>query len=143
MNTPRINWNPPMTRHVVSTPALRDSPLCLVDVGASGGIDGYWEVFGGSLRAYGFDGLIKEVERLNAAGGPNRRYFPYLVGEKSYQKPQGVPNSDAFPRSTAARATEITRTNYAATYFDQTGSGLSATEMIELDDFFLKQHPED
>ena len=144
MHTPRVNWNPPMTKHLVQSGVFRAQPFCLVDVGASGGIDGYWEVFGDSLRAFGFDGLIKEVERLNATGGnANRTYYPFLVGQKDYCPPKGVPDTQPFPRTSAARAAEIANCNYATTYFDQTGSGLNTTEMIELDQFFLRDRPTD
>ena len=139
-----MNWNPPLTSYLVQLGVLRDAPFCLVDVGASGGIDGYWEVFGDSLRAYGFDSLIKEVERLNAAAGTaGRRYYAYLVGDKNCEIPRGVPDTQPFPRTSAARAMEITNCNYIRTHFDQTGAGLCATEMIELDRFFLRDHPAD
>ena len=96
------------------------------------------------LRAYGFDGLIKEVERLNAAvSGRDVRYYPCLVGDKGYRKPQCVPDTQPFERTTAARAMAIKHCNFAKTYFDETGAGECATEMIELDQFFLRDHPED
>src|SRR5262245_45538774 len=122
MYTPRINSNAPLTRRIVEMGALRATPFHLVDVGASGGIDGYWEVFGDSLRATGFDGLVKEVERLNAVKDARERYHAYLVGKGSYEAPKGVPDTQPFGRTTAARATEIQKCNYVATYFDQTGS---------------------
>lgn len=144
METPRLNRKARLTKHLVQRGVFRDQPFCLVDVGASGGIDGYWEAFGDDLRAFGFDGLIKEVERLNAAAGnANRKYFPYLVGDKTYEPPQGVPDTQPFPRTSAVRAIEIANCNYATTYLDQTGSGLCAAEMIELDQFFLRDHPTD
>ena len=144
MQTPRVNWNPPLTQHLVAKGVFRDQPFCLVDVGASGGIDGYWEVFGPDLRAFGFDGLIKEVERLNAAAmNGNRRYYPYLVGDKSYQAPRGVPDTQPFPRTSAARTSELEQYRTGPAYFDQTGSGQATTEMIELDQFFLRDHPTD
>src|ERR1700680_3874070 len=144
MQTPRVNWNPPFTKSLVERGSFRDQPVSLVDVGASGGIDGYWETFGDSLLAFGFDSLIREVERLNATRpGENRRYYGYLVGDKSYQAPQGIPDTQPFSRTSPVRATEITNCDYAATYFDQTGSGLSATQTIELDQFFLRDHPAD
>jgi len=144
MNTPRVNWNPPFTKQLVESGAFRDHPFCLVDVGASGGIDGYWEIFGDDLRAVGFDGLVNEVERLNAtAGSQNRQYYPYLVGDKNYQAPAGVPDTQVFPRTSAIRAAEIINCNYVKTYFDKTGSGLNATELIELDQFVLRDHPMD
>ena len=86
----------------------------------------------------------EEVERLNAAaGGTGRRYYACLVGDKSYQIPQGVPHTSAYPRSSSVRAIEIANCNYTKTYFDQTGAGLCATETIELDGFFLRDHPTD
>lgn len=133
-----------MTRHLVASGVFREKHFCLVDVGASGGIGGYWDVFGEHLRGHGFDGLIKEVERLNAAvDGRDRRYYPYLVGDKGYQKPEGVPDTQPFERTSAARAMKIQHCNFAETYFDGTGAGVYATEMIELDQFFLRDHPED
>lgn len=143
MQTPRINWNPPMTRYLVENGVLCDHPFCLVDVGVSGGIDRYWEAFGNDLRVIGFDGLIKEVERLNATANSNHRYFPFLVGEKAYRPPEGVPDTQPFGRTSAVRAIEITKLNYIATYLDRTGSGEVATEMIELDQFLLRDRPTD
>lgn len=146
MQTPRIQPNPPLTQHLVAKGAFETEPLYLVDVGASGGIDQYWSVFGSSLRAVGFDPLIKEVERLNSlAQDGNQRYFPYLVGYKRYDEllPPSVRSAspNVFARTSAARAAAITRCNYAQTYFDQTGAGVYATEMIELDEFFLRTQP--
>lgn len=144
MNTPRVNWNPPLTKHLAGIGTFRERPFHLVDVGASGGIDGYWEIFGEGLHAFGFDGLTKEVERLNRAkGGRNQHYYAYLVGDKSYHPPQGVPDTQPFARTSAVRAAEITKCNYAGTYFDQTGACVYATEMIELDSFFLQDNPSD
>jgi FkbM family methyltransferase len=133
-----------MIRHLTEKGLFRDAPVCLVDVGASGGIDGYWEQFGSSLSAVGFDGLVKEVERLNAAvGRRDHRYYAYLVGDKSYQPPAGVPDTQPFARSSASLAAQITNYNYIGTHFDPSGAGTTATETIELDQFFLRDHPAD
>jgi FkbM family methyltransferase len=133
-----------MARQIADRGLLRQEPFCLADVGASGGIDGYWEVFGDSLRAFGFDPLTKEVDRLNASvKGRDLHYYSYLVGDKSYRPPQGVQDMQFFSRTSAARAVEIKRCNYAATYLDQTGAGQYTSEMIELDQFFLRDHPAD
>lgn len=144
METPRINRKAAMTRRLVKKGIFRQAPFCLVDVGASGGINDYWEVFGESLRAFGFDGLSQEVERLNQASqGRNLHYYAYLVGDRTYERPAGVPNTQPFPRTSAVRAQEIRRFNYAATYFDKTGTGTHTTEMIELDQFFGTDNPAD
>lgn len=132
-----------MTKRILKSGVFCDSPFSLADVGASGGISRFWDVFGQDLRAYGFDSLIHEVERLNAACGPNRRYYAYRVGDSTYQPPRGVPDSQPFPRTSAVRALELMKVNYETEYFDQSGSGQHTTEMIELDRFFLEAHPTD
>ena len=129
-----------MTKYLVERGVFRSEPFCLVDVGASGGINQCWEIFGEDLRVVGFDGLIEEVNRLNAAGNRNHRYYPFLVGDKTYRAPEGVPDTQPFGRTSAWRAMEISKCNIAATYYDRTGSGQEATEMIELDQFFLRDH---
>jgi len=143
LHTPRVNADPPVTRQLVNSGVFQDHPFCLVDVGASGGIDQCWEVFGKGLCAFGFDGLVKEIERLNAASPPAQRYFPLLVGDRTYRPPGGVPDTQPFPRTSAASSVRISGCDYAATYFDQTHEGVYATEMIELDQFFLRDHPAD
>lgn len=148
MYTPRIQNEPKLTKSLVATGIFRSSPVCLADVGASGGIDCYWSVFGEDLRAAGFDPLIKEVERLNSQHvDGNQRFFPYLVGHKhsSDVPPRPVVSNPAsiFERTSAARVQAITRRNYAQDYYDQTGDGSSAQEMIELDEFLLRTQPMD
>ena len=148
MYTPRIQSDPKLTKSLVAGGAFQSAPICLADVGASGGIDYYWNLFGRDLRAVGFDPLIKEVERLNSLHpNGNQKYFPYLVGYKRYeellpQSPQtGQPS--LFDRTSAVRAQAVTRCDYARAYYDQTGKGTIAHEMIELDEFFLRTHPMD
>lgn len=143
MYTPRLNPNPSLTTFLVNAGLFRSNPFCLVDVGASGGIDEYWNVFGDSLRAFGFDGLVSEMERLNqAAAKTDQHYYGLLVGDKGYVPPQGVPDTQPFQRTSAAKAAEITSCNYAKTYFDKTGKAVYTREMIELDQFFLRDRSE-
>jgi len=65
MHTPRTNYNPALIKHLVSQNIFESEPFSLVDVGVSGDVDAYWKVFG-SFRAFGFDPLVKEVDRLNS-----------------------------------------------------------------------------
>jgi FkbM family methyltransferase len=148
MYTPRIQNDPKLTQSLVANGVFQSSPVGLVDVGASGGIDYYWNVFDTCLKAVGFDPLIKEVERLNAIHqNGSQRYYPYLVGYKRYNElvPPSVPSAQPslYGRTSATRAQEITRCNYARTFYDQTGEGLFAKDLIELDEFFLRTHPMD
>lgn len=107
MNTPRVNWNPPLTRHLAEHGAFSESPFHLVDVGASGGIDEYWKVLGNSPHATGFDCLSDGVARLNATAGPNERYHACLVGKKGFRPPTGVAATFPLKRTSAVRALEL------------------------------------
>jgi hypothetical protein len=60
--------------------ALADHKFTLLDVGCSSGIDPVWRVFGKSLRAFGFDPNIEEVERLAASETEGVCYIPAFVG---------------------------------------------------------------
>lgn len=148
MQTPRIRPQPKFTAHLVSSGVFRSAPFCLADVGSSGGIDSYWNSFAPDLNAFGFDPLIREVERLNSqTTGENIRYFPYLVGYRDYDQVfppslrNQVPDNRVDQRTSARRAEGILACDYVKTYFDQTGSGEYATDLIELDDFFMKTCP--
>lgn len=145
MYTARIQSEPKLTKLLVAKGTLQSSPLGLVDVGASGGIDFYWDILGKSLTAVGFDPLIKEMERLNALH-QNQRYYAYLVGYKRNNdlipQSQGTEPS-VYERTSARAAQRLTRCDYAKTYYDQTGEGLFAKDLIELDEFLLRTHPMD
>jgi FkbM family methyltransferase len=142
MHTPRVNWDPPMTRYLAERGVFHDHPLCLVDVGVRGGINRYWEAFGNDLRVIGFDSDVDEVDRLNAIGNPNHCYYPFLVGDKTYRPPEGVPDTQPFARTSAWRAILKTK-RQNATQLDRPGSSEGATDMIELDQFLLRDHPMD
>jgi len=120
--------------------------LMLIDVGASGGIDGFWrECFGPRLKAVGFDPLIAEVERLNRTRGHGGiRYEAALVGCRDFDtlfppslRQDTIANKDnsSFPATSAARAAEATRTNYIKEIYN-TGAEVRLTDrLISLDDY--------
>jgi FkbM family methyltransferase len=148
MNTPRMNSNPKLTNYLVAKGVLQSSPLWLVDVGASGGINDYWKIFDPCLRTVGFDPLIQEVARLNAIHeSGNQRYYPHMVGYKRYNElllPSGPrAQQSLYGRTSAWRAQRIRQRGYGPTHYDQTGEGLVAKDLIELDEFFLRTHPTD
>lgn len=61
---------------------LKGIEIFLLDIGASGGIDGFWNQFRPHLRAVGFDPLINEVNRLNAEEhDPNISYEAAWVSD--------------------------------------------------------------
>jgi len=118
----------------------------LIDVGASGGIDGFWgECFGATLTAVGFDPLIAEVERWNKTRGYGGiRYEAALVGCPEYdtmfpsslrQDPIASKDNSSFQGTSAVRASEAMRMNYVKEVFNA-GAEVRLTErLVSLDDY--------
>jgi len=139
MGTPRINTRPLLTMHVVSQRIFSDDNFCLLDVGASGGIDQHWSAFTPDLIAFGFEPLISEVERLNReCKNPKIKYHSCFVGSKEIMMPEKEPEykkNNIFQRTSAARASSIMSIDYAKDYYDPTGNKEISSEHIALDDF--------
>ncbi len=69
------------TNYLLSQNVFSAHPFTLIDVGCSGGISEYWRVFGQHLRAYAFDRMIHEIERLQATEtNPNVNYYSRWIG---------------------------------------------------------------
>jgi FkbM family methyltransferase len=144
---PRINLRPSLTIDLVEKRVFAGEPFSLIDVGASGGIADYWKVFGNSLTALGFEPLIAEANRLNAAAPPNVRYEAAFVSSTDQQTEHGQKlNADRiryrdnqpFPRTSAWRATSLQRLDYVRTYYDSSGSGALSTTTVTLDDVYRR-----
>jgi FkbM family methyltransferase len=143
MATPRIRYNPPFTRYLIEQGVLKDQPFSLADVGASGGIEKHWLVFGSTLRAWGFDPLVAEIARLNATKSsadvsyhalritrmPRARRFS--SANKLVSK-----NNQPFTRTSSVRAISALKMNYVQKFFDPAGSGKMTDEETSLDEFF-------
>ena len=121
----------------------------LIDVGASGGIDGFWgECFGAKLKAVGFDPLIAEVDRLNKTRGYGGiRYEAAFVGCPDYDTlfppslrhdPVASKDNSSFPGTSAVRASEAMRMNYVKEVYNA-GSEVRMTDRhVALDDYVLE-----
>jgi hypothetical protein len=140
-----MRYHPPFAQYLVSQGLLDNDPFSLVDVGASGGIERHWHVFGGALRAWGFDPLIAEVSRLNSIqrdGHISYHAFRITDRRKSHrdqERPSDkltLKDNQPFARTSAARAISVLEMNYAREFYDPTGSGLMADEETSLDEFF-------
>lgn len=121
----------------------------LIDVGASGGIDGFWaECFGPKLKAVGFDPLIAEVDRLNKARGYGGiRYEAAFVGCPEYDTlfppslrhdPIASKDNSSFPGTSAVRASEALRMNYVKEVFNAGAEVRLTDRHISLDDYVLQ-----
>lgn len=149
LNRSSITWeelvntdgNAPLTKRLVSDGLV--SSFRLADVGASGGISNHWKALGTTLHATGFDPLIREVARLNAAEtNPNVKYIAALAGYNKYKEifPDSdwatKPNDSPWFRTSAARAKEVTKRSFAEVVYDPSGSMEQVSEVIELDAYF-------
>jgi len=150
MSTPRINYAARMTNAVAGRGALTSTPFILVDVGASGGIEQCWRVFAPSLKAYGFDPLVKEVERLNQVEpSPDIRYFAYFVGDPGYGElypPSFASDSvlgwsdQVYERTSAVRAQQLMSMSFTQRFNNEDPEIRLADQRTSLDEFFTHTH---
>lgn len=130
--------------HIVDRKAGSIGDFTLVDVGASGGIADYWNAFGQTLHAVGFDPLVLNMRKMAAAETrPNVRYEAAFVGCANFdalfpadQRQIGV---DPYPRTSSVRAQELMRMNYVAKYFNEGEEVIWAEQHATLDDYFPQE----
>jgi len=150
MTTPRTRYNPPFTAHVVSTGALADAPFVLLDVGASGGVEPHWAVFGDHLIADGFEPLVAEVARLNTCSpSPRISYHAVRVvapndqvtrrAHRIWANPRWLRTPSPWFRTSAVRATELLKLDYTRTVNDPAGHGVMAESTTTLDTWYLHE----
>jgi FkbM family methyltransferase len=134
-----------LTGRVLEQRSWGDSPLFLLDVGCSGGIESRWRPFGNRLRAVGFDPLIAEVDRLNAANThPGIRYEAAFVTSRDYDQlfpPElrndavASRNNQPFERSSAAAALRRMPVSFIQQVFNA-GAPVALTDRtITLDEY--------
>jgi FkbM family methyltransferase len=122
-----------------------DSDLCLLDVGASGGIHKRWSLLGSRLTAVGFDPLVAEVDRLNRLETrPKVRYEASRVSCHDYDSlfPPSIRNDPAasrfnqpFHRSSAAQTHAILKRDYVQEVFNSGATLEYSSRTITLDDY--------
>jgi FkbM family methyltransferase len=138
-----------LTARVCETLLPPESPFFVLDVGCSGGIDELWYAFGDRFEAVGFDPLVAEVERLNAATrSPGVRYEAARVTCRDYdtlyprevRKKRGEwPHVDLFERSSAAAVKRRLQTSYEQTVFNKGAPIVYTDRAITLDDYVPEQ----
>jgi FkbM family methyltransferase len=84
MNIISINPKPAMTDYLVNTAkAFEAEPVIILDIGARGGFNKEWEVFGKQCRIFCFEPDQKECSRLNSEAPSHVKYIPCAVGATS------------------------------------------------------------
>jgi len=75
MGFKNINYSPRFTQHLVLTRAFSQKPMVVVDVGARGGFEDHWSLYGDQIRLIGFEADTIECERLNKQEPSSQIYF--------------------------------------------------------------------
>jgi len=96
---------PPMTQRLVQSGAFAEDPLVVVDVGARGGVEWFWKVFGDGVRVVAFEPDPEECARLQAAGEKNVTYLPLALaagrGTRTLHVGQYPATSSFYPNDPA------------------------------------------
>jgi FkbM family methyltransferase len=91
-----------MTTRLVHEGAFENDPLTIVDVGARGGIEAQWRVFGKNLRAIAFEPDKAECDRLNACKD-GVTYLPFALsrngGVRNLHIADHLASSSFFPNN--------------------------------------------
>ena len=94
MEKVNANYDAPASRMMVDLGLFDSEPFSLLDVGCSGGIYPLGRIFGGRLRAHGFDPKVEECLRLQGLEtNPEVHYHP---------RPVGLPDGHEWLRRKAA-----------------------------------------
>lgn len=149
MSLERVNYAPPLARALVTAGVFAAQPLRLLDVGCSGGIEAFWRAFEPALVAAGFDPLIEECQRLNAAEkNPRVRYHPRWVRWPGYASlvpaemrdavgtPGMLGNNQSYQRSSSSRSVGLTAFD-ANRHFSQGAPQVTLTDVETSIDAFL------
>lgn len=148
MTSNKLNYNPHLTKHIVEKELLgKEDIFFLIDVGASGGIESYWESFGSYLHGVGFDPLVNECKRLNSVNkNPNFSYYPsYIVSEDKemdqYRTPETLKFHEAatmYARSSGWDATKRLKMDYIKEIFNKNDEVTCSTNKISIDRYCLE-----
>lgn len=135
MTTLRTNRKASLPSLVSSILIENDATFSLLDIGASGGIDAQWRLFGKSLRATGFDPLIDEIDRLNKEAESGEVYHASFIGRPPVNAVDEVTakTNATYNRTSSVAAQHLMNESYAQTYYNK-GKPIRLTEhWVELD----------
>lgn len=144
MSTLSLNRKPKLLEYFNSC-NLDIGKFFLIDVGASGGIEDFWFVFGDRLKAIGFDPLVAEVKRLNKENtNKNVRYIDaFITNMKNkglLKNKRSIIASNLFSRSSAVIATKLKKYNYVQEQFNAGKRVIYSKNKITIDEY-VREHP--
>jgi len=84
MSMKNINTSPRFIQHLVASRAFEHRPLVIVDVGARGGFEEHWALYGDQAKLIGFEADANECERLNQQEpGFGKRFYPVALHQNT------------------------------------------------------------
>lgn len=95
MGHTRLNLHPPLTRRLIELGVFRHNAVGICDVGARGGLEPQWQVFGAQAALIGFEPDAAECDRLNqtyaqrrnqSATFPPVTVYPVALGHRREQR---------------------------------------------------------
>lgn len=92
-----------LTRHLLDSGVFRPTPMRIVDVGARGGAESLWGIYGDQVHVIGFEPDMEECERLNQSA-------KNAIGRESYYP-------IALHRGKAVRTLYVTKNPQASSLF--------------------------
>jgi hypothetical protein len=126
---------------IVNPPIGPTGDITIVDVGVSGGLADYWNAFGGSLRAIGFDPLVNAVKKLAASEQrPGVQYEAAYVGCRDFDTlfpaDQRQVRVDPYLRVSAVRAQALVRMDFVADKQNEGEPLVWSDRHLTLDEYF-------
>jgi len=83
-----INFRPSMTKFLVNQQqAFAERPLLILDVGARGGFEDHWQIYGEQAIQIGFEPDVEECNRLNQQSRhKNCNFYPVALGNQQEER---------------------------------------------------------
>lgn len=89
MSLKKVNYSSlRLTQHLVASGYFIPVPLIVVDVGASGGFEPYWDVYNAQIKLIGFEADATECQRLNQRfKDSNKKIYAIALHSNKGKKP--------------------------------------------------------
>lgn len=139
-----FNHHSQFLKLLIDKKVLDGVTFSLIDVGCSGGIDSFWDQFGGLLRGVGFDPLVSEVERLNMENKKKDiTYIAAWISEGRKELPNSVKINEEpfygpqtmFNLTSASRASEKAGISFTSDVFNRGAPLIFADERLSIDEW--------
>lgn len=86
MGLQNLNLSPRLTNYLVDKHFFKSKPFITVDIGARGGVDPIWMLYGDQVKIIGFEPDAEECQRLNKHAALNQQFFPYMLYKQKESK---------------------------------------------------------